>query len=505
MHFNDHIIQVALLGTDKQQLNIAEADEVLQPSLRQIADNTALDKEESLLQSLALNFNYRRAGAFAPVKMEATIEPAPAEEKQYAPIAALRDLKDILDLEADALLRFWLQSCIQAGLLVTPEFIKILFDEAARLKNLWPLVSQCCGKRGEWLAGFNPDWKFTVSENIDEIWETGTLERRKQALLQIRKTDAAKAIQLLQSTWATEDAHAKTILLGVLENDIGEPDRAFLEQLAQQEKSKKVKDIAVHLLKLVPSSTIVQQYINALRQSVSVRKEKALLGLILKKVVNIDITTVDASVFAIGIEKLSNIKGLDDATYIACQLIQSVPPPASKALFELEYEELAQLFSQQNAFLLAALIGAAIKFKDPECLQLMLPKDQTNFYKRAITLLPSAAANNYMQRYFEQQQGHQASAVKADIIETCCKAEISISSSFGAVMCEQLALDMYRFNRKFYNNYIHLFPPDFPELADKYTPQQSYVQSQWGNMVAYIRKLMQLKTATIHHFNTKNN
>lgn len=500
MRFDDHIIQVALLGTDKQQLNLTEADEALQSALQKIADNAALDKEESLLQSLALHFNYRQAGALAPVKMEATITPAPAEEKPYASLAALGNLKDILDLETNALLGFWLQNCANAGLVVTPEFITVLFDKTLRNKNLWPLAFQCCGKRGEWLAGFNPDWKFTASENSGEIWQTGTLEQRKQVLLQIRKTDAPAAVQLLQSTWTSEDANTKAVLLGVLETNISEADLEFLAQ-AQQEKSKKVKDLAVHLLKLIPSSAIVQQYINALRQCVQIRKEKALLGLISKKVVNIDVTQLDASVFATGIEKLSNIKDLDDATYIACQLIQSVPPPALQTLFGLAYEELAQLFLQQNSFLLAALIGAAIKFNNQECLQIALPKDNSNFYKRAITILPPAAANDYTERYFQQQLGSQAATARAEIIEAFCRAEIPISTSFGAAMCALLASDAYRFNRKFYNNYIHLFPPDFPEIADKYTPPQSYVQGQWGNTVAYIRKLMQLKASTIHYFN----
>ncbi|PZF74103.1 DUF5691 domain-containing protein [Taibaiella soli] len=504
MHFDDHIIQVALLGTDKQQLNLNEADDALQPSLRKIGDNPTLDSEEIFLQSLALAFNYKQAGVTVPVKVEAAIEPAPAEEKQYCSPAAMRNLRDILDLESGALLRVWLQCCADADFVVLPEFIPILFDEASVNRSLLPLVIKCCGKRGEWLIGFNKDWKFSATDNTAEIWETGSSEQRKQALMQVRKADAGKALQMLEQTWTTEDAQTKTVLLGVLETNIGNEDVRFLEQI-QNEKSKKVNDLAIHLLKLIPASSIVQSYVDALRKSVQIKKEKSMLGLISKKVLDVDVSSVDESVFATGIEKLSNIKDLDDATYIACQLIQNVPPSALKTLLGVDYEEMANLFWQKKSFLLFALIGSAIKFRDVVCLQIALQKDNVNFYKRAITILPKVEANNYAEQYFAQQNGIQGANIRTEIIDTFCKAEIEISSSFGAVICEHLASDMYRFNRKFYNDYIDLFPADFPAIAEKYTPQQSYVQSQWGNTVAYTQKLMQLKVSTIHHLSTRKN
>jgi hypothetical protein len=504
MPFEDHIIQVALLGTDKQQINIAEADEFLQPSLQIVAGNTSLDKEEAFLQSVALAFNYRQAGAVAPVKMEASIESAPAEEKLYCSPASLHALKDILDIESVSLLRLWLQSCADNHLLVTPDFIPVLFDIAAGNKRLLPLVTKCCGKRGEWLITFNENWKFSGSDNLDEIWQTGSLEQRKLALEQVRVDDVAKALQMLSETWATEDANTKAVFLGVLETNIGDADRDFIEQ-ARAEKSKKVKEVATNLLKLIPSSTIVQQYVNVLQLSLQIKKDKALLGLLSKKALQIELGEIDESVFATGIEKLSNIKDVDDSIYIVCQLIKNIPPVALKELLQIEYDEMANLFLQKKSHLLSALTEGAIKFKDVACLQIALHKDKGNFYRQAIPLLPPAEANAYCQNYFEQQKGNQAFGSRSEIIDMVCKSGILIGSSFCAVMCQQLASDTYQFNRRFYNNYIHLFPADFPSVAEKYVPQQEYYQNQWSSIVSYVKRLMYLRSSTIKHFSTQNN
>nr|WP_315819303.1 DUF5691 domain-containing protein [Paraflavitalea speifideiaquila] len=81
---------------------------------------------------------------------------------------------------------------------------------------------------------FNPDWNFSTSTTHEEIWQTGTLEQRKSVLQEVRAVNALQAREWLQTTWAQEDANTKTELLGILSNNIGEADMAFLESLSTE-------------------------------------------------------------------------------------------------------------------------------------------------------------------------------------------------------------------------------------------------------------------------------
>lgn len=492
MQFWNHIIQVASLGTGKQQADIAEADEALHTALQRVVANEQLDAEESFLQMAALAFNYRQSGVSLQPNEQVSIQTASAEEKKYCSSAQLQLLKEIIDAESNALLELWLKACTDNNLIVTPGFIPRLFTIATANKPLQSTIAKCCGNRGEWLITYNSEWKFSASQNEEDIWNTGLSEQRRQVLAQIRTNDAAKAKQLLKETWDKEDANTKVLLLAVLENNISNDDIDFLEKL-KSEKGKKVKELAFGLLKLIPSSSVIREYVQVLQQTLQIKKEKALLGLVSKKVLQVQLPEISKSVFESGIDKLSNIKGLNDELYIVQQLIANVPPSEIQALLQLPYAEVADLFLQQSPYLLTAFINAAIRFKETDCLRAILYKDKNNFYAKALSLLPAEEADAYCLSIFEQTKGSQANADRNNIINAMCNEGVPFSAAFSNAIVAQLAGNMYAYNKKFYSKYIHLFHATIISEAEKFQPKEQYSQSQWSNMADHLKHLLQLR------------
>lgn len=348
MEFWNNIIHTAMIGTEKKMIG---ADEVM-PSLQQPAamvfSNTSIDKEEQFLQLAALAFNFRQS-AFVPVKNESLlIEEAAPEIKPYCSSASMQVLKDILTEECYPLLVYWMKTCEQKNQIVYPEIIPELFDIASKQKKLQPQIISCTGKRGEWLCTLNNEWIFSASDSAEEQWSTGTPEQRKFVLNELRSSNAEQALEWLQKSWPQEDAQTKLIMLEVLKQNISNIDIVFLEGL-QTEKSKKVKDAAIELLKSIPGSAIVQSYTNILSQTVSIKKEKALLGMINRTTLQFRLPDgIDEAVFKSGIEKLSSSKEISDEEHIIYQLMQNVPMLFWEKHLQLNPQEFIELFQKDT-------------------------------------------------------------------------------------------------------------------------------------------------------------
>jgi hypothetical protein len=306
----DHITQVALLGTDKRQPDAKQWSGELAEAAALIEQGGA-DKEEQFLQMATVLFNYRQCGTMPLHKEAVGITKAEAEQKPYCTPSAAQALKDILEIESSSLLKFWLEHCTAKEQIVWPDIVPRLFNEAMMQKKLQNLVAACCGKRGAWLSRFNSDWNFSTAATDEQLWETGTPEQRKAVLHEVRLANPAQAREWLQKTWPQEDAGTKTELLQLLASNVSEEDIPFLESLTT-EKSKKVKDTALRLLKQIPNSSMVQQYRQFLQQAIVVKKEKNFLGLGRQLSFKIQLPADMESIFKTGIEKLSSSKELSD-------------------------------------------------------------------------------------------------------------------------------------------------------------------------------------------------
>lgn len=493
MQFWDNIINTAMIGTDKKQVGLADVPEDLAGATTLIHSNETTDKEEKFLQLAAVTFNFRQSGITALAK-EVNIVPAPPEEKEYCNTDAMHSLKDILSEESIPLLKLWLQHCDGKRQIVTAELLPALLEVGTQHKNLQLLIASCCGKRGEWLSSFNMAWNFSSTQTSEELWQTGTTEQRKIILKETRKINPALAREWLQQTWPQEDANTKTNFLELLPENINEDDIPFLESL-YAEKSKKVKEEALKLLKQIPGSAIVKQYQELLQQSVNQKKQKALLGMISKTGLQFSLpASIDETVFKTGIDKLSSSKDITDEEHIIYQLIQSVPPSFWEGQLDSDPKTIIELFQKDTTGkkMIPALVTAITRFNDTRW-ALYLMQHSEVFYIDIIPLLQSQQQEAYSNKFIDNYPDN--------IIQYATQRETEWSIELAKNIFKHTAKNPYKYNRAFYNQYIHLLPGPVVAELEKCTPAEEHLRNTWSTTSDYIIKLITLKIQTLKAFN----
>ena len=488
----DNIINIALIGTDKKSIVLSDFDDSIRTVLTVIEANTMIDKEEQFLQSASMVFNYRQAGV-APLQQEVDISIAEEETLMYCSDRAVSVLKNILIEESYPLLKMWLSKCALNNQLVPPELLPALFDIAVQQKHLRSLVESCGGNRGKWLSKFNKAWIYTEATTDNELWQTGTLEQRKQILGKMRAVDATTAREWLQQTWQQENAATKQALLEELTTNLSAEDVAWLESLAT-DKSLKVKEKAQRLLRLIPASSIIKKYAEVLRASIYLRKEKALFGLTSKTVLHVNLVSdIDETVFKSGIEKLSSQKLITDEQHILHQLIAQVHPMFWEEHLSLSPKEIIELFdkSEKGKELVDALALAVAKFKTNSwAVYFMERGDKIHF--DLITLLPSELQEKYTIKYFDQEP--------AQFVRTLCKQQEEWSLELTKKIFSFTAKNYYNYNRSFYNQQVRLIPIQAFQIVDICIPQEEYAKNFWTTTSGYINKLLEIKQQINHSF-----
>ena len=492
MEFTEPLIHTALLGTDKRQLKKEDVPAHLATTL-ELIEQSALYKEESFLQVATILANYRKCGVM-PLHEEAiTITKAETEERAYANATTHQVLKDILAEESPALVGYWLQVCDHFKLVVQPELIPALLELGAKHKVWQPLVISCTGKRGEWLSSFNHRWQFNPKESEDELWHRGTGEQRRQVLQTLRAKEPAKAREWLQEAWPQENANTKANLLGQLSINVSNEDKEWLESLLT-EKSSKVKEVALELLKRIPTSEIVQQYRHLVQQAVRLRKEKGLLGIGSKENLEIhSLSNEDEAIFKSGIEKLSNLKEFTDDEFIIYQLMQSVPPVNWETHLGKTPEEIIQLFKKgkDTKKYLPAITQATLLFKDAKW-ALALAQYSDDFYAVIVPLLPASEWNQYSLKYAEQYGD--------EIIQLALQRSEEWSMELAKVIFKHAAKNPYGYHRSFWTQHIQYVPIAATAELEKATPSEEYLKNMWSTTSEYIMKLLTLKLETLKAF-----
>jgi hypothetical protein len=489
MQFWNQIIQTAMLGTDKKQLTAGELPEALAEVSTVISSNTTLDKEEQFLQMASLAMNYRQSGTQPLQKADISIPLAPPEEKPYCNNRAAAVLKDIVAEDSNPLLTIWLQHCVSAGQLAPPSLLPVLLDKATQHKSLRTALENIMGKRGEWLCGFNPNWQFTAAETDEERWQTGKPEQRRQVLQQLRSTDPALARQWLQETWAQENANSKAELIKALEVNLSEKDLEWLESLAT-EKSQKVKEEVLNLLKRLPESSVIQMYWEVVQESVRLKK-----GL-LKSTLSVQLPTdINEAIFKTGIERLSgNQNNITDEGFVIYQLMTFIPPHFWETYLKDTPENIIKLFGRDKISeeLIKAIGMATGRFKDSAWTKFFL-HDEKKIYYDLLPMLSETERDEYLLTRFE----HMAeAAVNLLIKENTSEWKLPIAKA----VFKYIAANPYQYNRSFYSRNIHLIPVQMLEELDSFLPAEEYQRNTWRSTSEYVKKLLQLKQRTIQSF-----
>jgi Family of unknown function (DUF5691) len=492
MQYWKEIINTGLLGTEKKEVAAETLPHDLQDAAKLIAAQPATDREEKFLQLAAVGFNFRQSGVTV-LRGEAMATPeAEPEILPYCPTDATQVLKEILAEDNASLLAYWLERCCHAQRLAPPELVPALLGRAVGdQKRIAQDIVTACGRRGEWLSRLNPAWAASAAVGEEELWQTGSFDQRKMALCRTRQQDAGKTREWLLQTWPQENANAKAELLKQLDGLVEPEDEPWLVSLLA-EKSQKVKDEATALLRQLPSSALVQQYQELLRPLISLKKEKAMLGLINKTVLHIQLPVVpDKGEYAPGIEKLSNDKSFNDGEFILFQLMQAVPLKFWEEHFGQQPPEILANFAGKTEKFLSAFIAATVTFRDRHW-ALVYSGFRDIFYEELLPLLPPDQQEIYCLRNFSQHADQ--------IIKQARHWNREWSLPLAKEILAHMSKRPYEYPIAFYKTTMSRLPVGLITLLEGAGPGVMPQQNYWNTIAEEVGKLLGLKERTQNAF-----
>ncbi|PUZ27066.1 hypothetical protein GA0116948_104155 [Chitinophaga costaii] len=487
----NNLVNIALLGTAKRQPSRQELPPDLQPIWDAILD-TQPTNADAFLQLAAVTSAYRQNGLLPMAATDNTLTIAPAETQAYCSAFAMSVLHDVLAEESVPLLQYWLIQCAARSQLVWPEFVPDLLQRAAHHAPLRPLVSQCSGARGAWLAGLNADWNFARTTDAATRWQTGTLNHRLEVLCEQRQEDPAKGRELLMETWNQENAATRAALLSQMETGLGKKDLPWLESLLN-DRSQQVKEEALRLLGLIPESPLVLQYWNALQQAVTLTKGRSVMGLGGKKTIRLAWPPdADPGIFKHGIQQLSNQKKFTDDEFIIYQLMEAVPPGWWEDAFQADPADIIGWLEAGHKKFVKALASAALRFKDQRWM-IALAEHATTFYIETLEFLPEHLQDRFAVTAFQTDPEttlHIAGTYARKWPLDLARAIFSFTAS-----------QPYQYSKQFYQLQVRRIPEAIAPELEKLGPKEPYTQHVWNGMRHYIQKLIDIKANTIRAFN----
>ena len=256
------LVTTAFIGTQKQSLNLSVGNDSLSNILKKInIDNN--NPEKKLLQTAGILSIYHQVGQKPITKINDKIEPCQKEKLPICSDNLKQSLSTILNGEYKEILPECLQLIHKNKTLIPERFLSIILDKGKDNIELRPLIISIIGERGKWLAQYNQNWDYIISEFDQQLWETGSRNLRLALIKNLRQQDPQKARQLIEDTWKQEKSDLKQKFLDILELNLSAEDETFLE-LAFNDRSKYVKQKAAFLLGKIEDSNLCQRMIKRL-------------------------------------------------------------------------------------------------------------------------------------------------------------------------------------------------------------------------------------------------
>lgn len=264
MIFWEQLLKTSLLGTERENIDVQNIPLPIDMIAKQILE-TEIPKEEKLLKISSLVMNFRKAGQqnYEISKLDYTI--CETENLTYASPKAHQILNVLLSEDHKnitqflSLINFWIEKCIAKSQIIQAETLILLFENCDKFDLKADKIAQISGKKGLWLAQKHPKWKdIFVDENPEQIWKTGNPKQRQKLLEHLRSKNPKLATTLLDSSWKSESAANKQEFLKFWQNNLSENDQELLEK-ASQDRSEKVRFMAIDYLKKLPNSSVSQK------------------------------------------------------------------------------------------------------------------------------------------------------------------------------------------------------------------------------------------------------
>ncbi|MEU4427216.1 DUF5691 domain-containing protein [Actinoplanes sp. NPDC024001] len=223
-----------------------------------------LSAAAALLEASAVALMCRRAGVIATTGL-APIPAAPAESDGLLPVAASVRLARILGggapggshLEQE-LLAQWLTAAAARGGLVPPKMLPTLLETGRRNTTIRTELARVAGRRGTWLAEQHGDWRWLLDEAVPVSgadWHTASGTERLSHLASLRRTDPARARELVESAWGSETWENRARFLTALAIGLSLEDERLLET-ALDDRRKEVREAALDLLRRLPGAQL---------------------------------------------------------------------------------------------------------------------------------------------------------------------------------------------------------------------------------------------------------
>ena len=245
----EDILATAVVGTEQREFKLATGEDELGRLLGQLRNT---DREGSLLSAASVVALYRGAGIAPPVDTLTSGEACDRDDASRGSVRTGQHLAFMLDGEFREVLPEWLAAMNKARKRVPEEHLPALLDYGRLETSLREMIVAVLGRRGEWLAARNPDWVYATRRDEKDVWETASRDERLLLLAQLRSTDAARARELLATTWAQESAKDRVVFLEKFATGLSPSDEAFLNE-ALQDRSVEVRRVARTLLAALPS------------------------------------------------------------------------------------------------------------------------------------------------------------------------------------------------------------------------------------------------------------
>ncbi|MBO9612868.1 MAG: hypothetical protein J7619_09250 [Dyadobacter sp.] len=482
---NTEILKAALLGTDRYIPEIPKGA----PEIYTKIDALPTSKEDRFLKMAFVSLLYEEAGA-KPLVIDSQLPECPPEPQAIVTSQLAALVQSAIADQNEVLFAFLVFRIAQRNEVIQAQLVPGILDKALEKKYDKQKLIRICGKTGEWLCGLNPRWKVLRDGTTEDenVWDIGSIESRKGFLSALRKKDPGAAIILLESTFTQENANNRLAFLQLLHDGLSLSDEPFLQKLIT-DKSQKVREVAIGLLRQIQGSAINRYHLECLRRMIEVREERHLLVTKKKKLVIAEDVTFEENIFKTGIEKVSAEKGVQDHVFIAGQLLSLADPVELSNMLNISEQSLITLFLDHPAakVLLPFLTSSAIRFKCKSWALALLHRGDA----RDIGLLDALEESERLPFYLQFLNGNAANLFAYLLND----AYSLLPARLAEQLLDHLSKFPYHINQGTYQRLGLQLPDSTMPILKKYAddPRQDYPFRYFKNQVLEMMRLVELR------------
>lgn len=358
------LVKLALLGTDRSNLSTP-----LQTNLQLLGIDTQKEIAEIVLEGATLLASLRRAGFEPKIFDGEELTPCPKETLFVCSEKSIKHLLLILSGRYSLVLDEFVEHLNLNKKSLPFELLPPILDKCLKSETLWNQLNSVIGNRGHWLIRLNPIWQSLRRQANREEWNLATLEDRKKILKYIRTQNPFEGLEMILETWVEDGLSEKVAFLKGLQVGLSDIDEVFLEENLDFPR-KEVREVAANLLSQLPNSQLQKEVFQALQESIYIKKDKAgnpKLDIQLPSLTN-------KTLIRYGINPKKKWKKGNVNAGMLFQMIKIVPPKKWEIYFNLEPNEILQLFIQNEwaLILVEGLMEATALHPSPKWIETII-------------------------------------------------------------------------------------------------------------------------------------